>query len=56
MKITRILPKFLAKSWQEYDLNKVRAYLDYHRKMAQIFEQLEQEGEKELQRLNGGHD
>jgi len=51
MKITRLLPKKLAIGWQEYDLNKVRAYLNYHRKMAQVFEQLEQEGEDEMRRL-----
>ena len=56
MKITRILPKFLAKSWQEYDLNKIRSRLHYYRTLVLVYEDLEREGEDELQRLNGGRD
>jgi len=51
MKLTRILPKFLAKSWQGYDLNKTRAYFQYHKKMAQFYEHLVNEGEEEMRRL-----
>ena len=51
MKLTRILPKFLAKSWQEYDLNKVRARLGYYRALVRMYEELELEGEDEMRRL-----
>ena len=51
MKLTRILPKFLAKSWQEYDLNKIRSKLEYYRRMVRVLEELEQEGLEELRRL-----
>lgn len=52
MKLTRILPKFLARSWQEYDLNKIRTRLQYYRGMVRVLETLEFEGEDELKRLN----
>ncbi len=51
MKLTRILPKFLAKSWQEYDLNKIRSRLEYYRAMARVCEDLEREGSEEMRRL-----
>ena len=51
MKLTRILLKFLAKSWQEYDLNKIRSKLQYYRAMVRVLEILEQEGEEEMRRL-----
>ena len=51
MKITRILPKFLAKSWQEYDLNKIRSKLEYYRVMTRVCEDLEREAEDEMRRL-----
>lgn len=51
MKLTRILPKFLAKSWQEYDLNKVRSRLGYYRALVRMYEELEFEGEDEMRRL-----
>ena len=51
MKITRILPKSLAISYQEYDLRKVDSYLEYHRARARVFEELPREGHEELQRL-----
>ena len=54
MKITRILPKKLAKGWQEYDLNRTRNQLEYHRAMVQVLEEKELEGSEELQRLKGG--
>lgn len=44
MKLTRALSKFLARSWWEYNLNKIRIQLDYHRKMIHIFEKLEKKG------------
>ena len=51
MKITRVLPKPLAIAFQEWDLNKAEAYLEYHREMVQIFEDRVAEGREELQRL-----
>ena len=54
MKITRILPKKLAKGWQEYDLNRTRNQLEYHRAMVQVLEEMEIEASEELHRLKGG--
>jgi len=51
MKITRILPKKLAISWQDYDLNKVRSKLEYYRTLVRMYEELEAEGTDELRRL-----
>jgi len=52
VKITRILPKSLAKSWQQYDLNKIHSKLQYYRTLVRVYEELEREGEEEMQRLN----
>ncbi|CAE6485945.1 hypothetical protein [Candidatus Nitrosotenuis uzonensis] len=54
MKITRILPKSLAKVYQEWDLNKAEAYLEYHESMARVFRQRVEQGREELRRLEGG--
>ena len=51
MKLTRILPKFLAKSYQEEDLRRVEIELQYHRGMVQGLEERVQEGKAELERL-----
>jgi len=51
MKITRILPKFLAKSYQEEDLRRVEIQLQYHRIMVQNLEYRVAEGRQELERL-----
>ncbi len=51
MKITRILPKPLAKYYQEYDLRKVDSLLEYHRGMARVLEERSREGHEELCRL-----
>ena len=53
MKITRLLPKKLAKGWQEYDLNRTRNQLEYHRAMVRVLEEMEIEGSEELHRLKG---
>ncbi len=34
MKITRLLPKPLAIAWQEYDINKLETYYEYHQRIA----------------------
>ncbi len=52
MKITQILPKFIAKSYQEEDLRRAEIQLQYHRGMVKVFEQRCSEGRKELERLN----
>jgi len=51
MKITRILPKFLAKSYQQEDLRRAETQLEYHRTMVRILEQRVAEGRAELDRL-----
>ena len=51
MKITRILPKPLAKAYQEWDLNKAEAQLEYHEGMARVLREHVEEGRAELERL-----
>jgi hypothetical protein len=51
MKLTRILPKFLAKSYQEEDLRRAEIHLQYHNAMARVFEERVAEGQTELERL-----
>ena len=53
MKITRILPKFLAKAYQEEDLRRAEISLQYHRGMMKFFEERIAEGYDELARLRG---
>jgi hypothetical protein len=51
MRITRILPKFLAKTYQEEDLRRISYKLQYHKEMVRVLEELVTEGQTELQRL-----
>ena len=51
MKLTRILPKFLAKSYQEEDLRRAEIQLQYHRGMVKVLEKRVAEGQIELERL-----
>ena len=51
MKLTKILPKFLAKSYQEEDLRRAEIHLAYHRGMVRVFEERIAEGHTELERL-----
>ena len=51
MKITKFLPKFLAKSYQAEDLRRVEIALQYHRGMVRGLEERVQEGKAELERL-----
>jgi hypothetical protein len=51
MKITRILPKFLAKSYQQEDLRRAVIQLEYHRVMVSSLEARVSEGRAELDRL-----
>ena len=54
MKLTRILPKFLAKTYQAEDLRRAETHLQYHLGMVTIFEERVAEGRIELQRLRRG--
>jgi hypothetical protein len=54
MKITRLLPKCLAKSYQAEDLRRAEIQLEYYRSIARVLEQRVQEGRIELKRLQGG--
>jgi hypothetical protein len=51
MKITRILPKFLARAYQEEDLRRAEIHLQYHRGMTRVLEARVAEGREELDRL-----
>ena len=53
MKITRILPKFLAKTYQEEDLRRAEDQLQYHRSIVSSLEYRIAEGRAELDRLRG---
>ena len=54
MKLTRILPKFLAKAYQEEDLRRAEITLGYHRSMVSSLEFRVEEGRAELERLKRG--
>jgi hypothetical protein len=56
MKLTRILPKFLARSYQEEDLRRAEITLQYHRGMVRVLEERVSEGREEMKRLGGKHD
>jgi len=51
MKLTRILPKFLAKPYQQEDLRRAEIQLQYHQGMARVLQERVEEGRDELQRL-----
>ena len=51
MKITRFLPKFLAKAYQEEDLRRAETSLQYYIGMVRFFEDRVAEGRAELERL-----
>ncbi len=53
MKLTRFLPKFLAKSYQEEDLRRAEIQLQYYKGMVRNLEYRVQEGKEELERLGG---
>jgi len=48
MKITRLLPKFLAKEYQNCSLNRLEAQLEYHAGMARACEEMIREAREEL--------
>jgi len=51
LKITRILPKFLAKKYQEEDLRRAEIHLEYHKMIVSSLEYRVAEGRAELDRL-----
>ncbi len=51
MKITRILPRSLAISFQEHNIHRNEAELEYYRARVFTLEALIQEGYEELERL-----
>ena len=51
VKITKILPRFLAVGFQEYDLSRSEGLLDYHRSFVAALEEHVAEGRDELARL-----
>jgi len=51
MKITKMLPKFLAIPYQEEDLRRAETHLEYHRLMVNSLQMRVAEGCNELQRL-----
>ncbi len=51
MKVTRILPKFLAKAYQEEDIRRAEIHLEYHRGLVRSLEYRVAEGRAELDRL-----
>jgi len=51
LKVTRILPKFLAKAYQEEDLRRAEINLQYHRGYVRVLEERVVEGRAELDRL-----
>jgi len=53
MKVTRILPKFLAKAYQEEDLRRAEINLQYHKGIVRFLEERIAEGYDELARLRG---
>ena len=53
MKLTKILPKFLAKPYQIEDLRRAETHLQYHQCMVEFFEERVTEGRSELERLQG---
>jgi len=55
MKLTRILPRRLAISWQEYDLRRTDGYLEYYEQLTRAYRQASEEGHAELQRLTRGN-
>ena len=51
MKLTRILPKFLAKTYQEEDLRRTKIQLEYYQGLVRNLEYRIEEGRAELDRL-----
>jgi len=48
MKITKFLPKIIAKAYQEEDLRRAEIQLEYHQRMVRVLSQRILEGKQEL--------
>ena len=48
MKLTRLLPKALAREFQHYSLRRLEAQLEYHSGMARVCEEMIREAREEL--------
>jgi len=53
MKITRLLPRSLAISFQEHSIHRNETELEYYRVRVSVLEELIQDGYDELARLRG---
>ena len=51
MKITRILPKSIAKAWQGHDIERLKDKLWYAEGMVRFYQTLLDEAETEMRRL-----
>jgi len=51
MKITRVMPRKLAVAYQEYDIERKKAYYEYYSRRAAGYRQLLDEAYEELARL-----
>lgn len=54
LRITKMLPKFLAKEYQVWDLRRAEAHLEYYEAMVRVLRQRVEEGRAELRRLEEG--
>jgi len=54
MKITRILPKSIAKAWQGHDIENLKHKLWYAQGTVRFYQELLDEAEAEMRRLEGG--
>jgi len=53
MKVTKLLPRKLAITWQEYDLARTDGQLEYLRAKVSVLDEMSNEGHAELRRLKG---
>lgn len=53
LRITRILPKFLAKEYQVWDLRRAEVHLEYYEAMVLVLRERVEEGRAEIRRLEG---
>ena len=51
MNLSRIIARRVVKGWKEYNLARDEAQLEYHKKLADFYEQLVQKGNDDVSRL-----
>ncbi len=51
MNLSRIIARRVVKGWREYNLARDEAQLEYHKKLADFYEQLVQKGNDDVSRL-----